>query len=113
MDLVWSKITTAFKVFWSYIVALARLVIWTILFFFTGLQRTLFMGCEVASAELKVVPLRHYMEDLDDKISFMDRVCAENPDLMVMSEEEMGFEDEDDDFPFDDGSDTDNKNGDK
>lgn len=113
MDLVWSKITTAFKVFWSYIVALARLIVWTILFFFTGLQRTLFMRCEVASAELKVIPLRYQMEEADENLAYIDKLCSENPDLMVMSEEEMGFEDDDDDFPFDDGSDTDNKNGDK
>ena len=113
MDLVWSKITTAFKVLFSYIRALARLVIWTILFFFTGLQRTLFMRSEVASAELKVIPLHCDIEETNSRLAYLDKLCVENPDLACLSEEEMGFEDEDDDFPFDDGSDTNNKNGDK
>lgn len=80
------------KVLWSYIVALARLVIWTIILFFTGLQRTLFMKSEVVGVDFRVVPLRCYMEETDEKLSYLDKLCTENPDLMGI----------DDEVPFDD-----------
>lgn len=109
MEWLWFKLSKPLRVLWSYIVALARLVIWTILFFFTGLQRTLFMRCEVASAELKVIPLRCDMADMDEKIAYVDKLCAENPDLMVLAEEELPDEE---DFPFDEDEDDNSNNGD-
>ena len=81
------------KVVWSYVVALLRLVVWTFVFFFMGLQRTLFMRSEVAGIDFKVHPLRCDMEDTSNKLAYLDKLCLENPDL-------MGFED-DDDIPFD------------
>ena len=101
MEWLWSRLKRVFQVLLSYLRALARLVVWTILFFFTGLQRTLFMRSEVASAELKVIPLMCDIEDTDDKLAYIDKLCIENPDLMVLTEEEqegMEFHDE----PFDD-----------
>lgn len=92
MEWLWSNICRAFKVFWSYIVALARLVVWTFILFFTGLQRTLFMKSEVVGVDFRVLPLRCYMEETDDKLAYLDKLCIENPDL-------MGIEDE---VPFDD-----------
>lgn len=94
-----------FKVFWSYFVALARLVIWTIILFFTGLQRTLFMKSEVVGVDFRVAPLRCHMEDADEKLAYLDKLCTENPDLMgiedesffdeIMTDEETDFEDDD------------------
>ena len=93
MECLWSNIVKFFKVLWSYTVALARLVVWTFIFFFTGLQRTLFMKSEVVGVDFKVLPLRCYREELDDKLAYLDKLCVENPDLIGM---------EDDDIPFDD-----------
>jgi hypothetical protein len=83
------------KVLWSYFVALARLVVWTAILFFSGLQRTLFMRSEVVGVDFRVVPLRCYMEETDEKLAYLDKLCIENPDL-------LGIEMEDEDIPFDD-----------
>lgn len=97
------------KELWSYIVALARLTVWTIIFFFSGLQRTLFTRNEVAGVDMKLLPLRCDMEDVDEKLAYIDKLCIENPDLAEMAEkaylEDMENEEADDidDFPFDDG----------
>ena len=88
MEWLWSKIEGFIKVFGSYIIAVSRLVIWTIIFFFTGLQRTLFMRSEVVMVEFKVTPLRCDMEKADDTISFVDKLCIENPDLIEAIEDD-------------------------
>ena len=90
----------------SYTRAIARLVVWTIIFFFSGLQRTLFTRNEVAGVDMRLLPLRCDMEDADEKLAYIDKLCIENPDLAEMAEkaylEDMKNE-EDDDLPFDDG----------
>lgn len=92
MEWLWSKVIRFFKVLWSYVVAVSRLIIWTIILFFTGLQRTLFMRSEIVGVEFKVIPLMCDREEFDDKLAYLDKLCIENPDL-------MGIED---DIPFDD-----------
>ena len=101
MEWLWARLDKPFKDFISYVIALARLVNWTILVFFSGLQRTLFMRSEVAGVDLKVVPLRSDMKDTDDKLAYIDKLCLENPDLVDVVEEDF-YGDKDDDFPFDD-----------
>ena len=88
------------KVFWSYVMALARLIIWTIIFFFSGLQRTLFTRNEVCGVDMKLLPLRCDMEDVDEKLAYIDKLCIENPDLAEMAEQTYL---EDDEKFFDDG----------
>ena len=103
MEWLWSKVIRFFKVLWSYVVAVSRLIIWTIILFFTGLQRTLFMRSEIVGVEFKVIPLMCDREEFDDKLAYLDKLCIENPDL-------MGIED---DVPFDDlmmGEDEDDNN---
>lgn len=100
MEWLWSKIENPFKVLWSYIVALARLIVWTLVFFFSGLQRTLFMRSEVVSVEFRVTPLRCDMEEADKNLAYIDKLCLENPDLVEAVEEE--------DLNFFDGTDSDN-----
>ena len=97
MEWLWSKTQDFFKVFWSYIVALARLLVWTAIFFFTGLQRTLFMRSEIYSVEFGVLPLRCDMEEADDKLAYIDKLCLENPDLAVALEEDNFLDN--DEFP--------------
>lgn len=104
MEWLWSKLEGFFKVFSSYIVALARLVVWTIIFFFTGLQRTLFMRSEVVSVEFKVTPLRCDMEEADNNLAYIDKLCLENPDLVeAVEEEDLSFLN--DEFPPNDEDD--------
>ena len=93
MECLWSNIVKFFKVLWSYIVAVARLVIWVFIFFFTGLQRTLFTKSEVVGVDFKIMPLRCYREELDDKLAYLDKLCIENPDLIGMEDDEIPFDD--------------------
>ena len=108
MEWLWSKVIRFFKVLWSYVVAVSRLIIWTIILFFTGLQRTLFMRSEIVGVEFKVIPLMCDREEFDDKLAYLDKLCIENPDLMGI-EDDIPFddimmdEDEDDNRPEDNG----------
>lgn len=97
MDWLWHRLKRIFSVVFSYVIAICRLIIWTILFFFSGLQRTLFMRSEVASVDFKVLPLRCDMEDTDEKLAYLDKLCLENPDLMQVVEEEIVEDSEDED----------------
>lgn len=75
------------KVLWSYVVAISRLIIWTIILFFSGLQRTLFTRSEIVGVDMKLMPLRCDMEDADEKLAYIDKLCIENPDLAEMAEQ--------------------------
>lgn len=97
MDLLGYKIIDFFKVLFSYIRAIARLFTWTFVFFFSGLQRTLFMRSEVASVEFYVAPLKCDVEEADKNIAYIDKLCLENPDLVEVAEEDdLDFLDDDD-----------------
>lgn len=104
MEWQWlSSFVKFFKVVWSYVVALARLFVWTFIFFFSGLQRTLFMKSEVVGVDFKVMPLRCCQEEYDDKLAYLDKLCIENPDLMGI-EDNASFDDimlDDEDNPDD------------
>ena len=92
------SVTRFLKVTVSYLIALARLVVWTIIFFFSGLQRTLFMKSEVVRVDFVLSPLRCDMEDMDDKLAYIDKLCTENPDLAEaannLDDEDIYFDDE-------------------
>lgn len=93
MECLWSNIVKFCKVVWSYFVALARLVVWTIILFFSGLQRTLFMRSEIVGVDFKVIPLRCDIEDANNKLAYLDKLCIENPDLIGMEDDEIPFDD--------------------
>ena len=100
MDYLWSSLKGFFKVLFSYVIALARLVVWTFVFFFTGLQRTLFMRSEIVCVEFKVTPLRCDLEEVDQNLAYLDKLCVENPDLACLVEDEdFDFLDDNDEFP--------------
>jgi len=100
-----SHILKFLKVIGSYVLAIFRIFIWTIIFFFSGLQRTLFTRSEVVGVDMKLSPLRCDMEDVDEKLAYIDKLCLENPDLAEMAEQayledikdEEGFFDDDED----------------
>ena len=88
MECPWANSVAKFcKVGWSYCVAIARLIVWTIILFFSGLQRTLFMRSEVVRVDFKVTPLRCDMEDADDKLAYIDKLFIENPDLIGVKDD--------------------------
>ena len=93
MECAWPEFVKFCKVVWSYIIAVARLCIWTIILFFSGLQRTLFMRSEVVGVDFKVLPLRCDMEEADDKLAYLDKLCIENPDLMGIEDDMTPFDD--------------------
>lgn len=96
MEWLWPKIKRFFSVLFSYIIALARLVVWTLVFFFSGLQRVLFTRAEIVSMNFAITPLRCDMEETGEKIAYLDKLCMDNPDLAeVIGEEEV-------DMPIDD-----------
>ena len=103
MEQLWSRIIGVLKLVWSYIVALARLFVWTAVFFFSGLQRTLFMKSEVCGVDFRVLPLRCDMEDTDEKLAYLDKLCIENPDLLGIEDEDIPYSIDDEDTDFDDG----------
>lgn len=90
----------------SYFIALARLIIWTTLTFFSGLQRTLFTRSEVVGVELKIAPFRCDIKDTNDKLAYIDKLCLENPDLIVNNIAE-NLDSFDEDFGEDFGEDFD------
>ena len=115
MECLWSKVVKFCKVLWSYFVALIRLVIWTIILFFTGLQRTLFMRSEVVGVDFKIIPLMCDREEFNDKLAYLDKLCIENPELIGM-EDDIPFDDvfidEEEDSSDNKYNDNDNDNGD-
>ena len=83
----WSeKILKFFNLVLSYLIALGRLLLWTVIFFFSGLQRTLFMRSEVDYVEFRVIPLRCDCQEADDKLAYIDKLCTENPDLNIVDD---------------------------
>ena len=93
MEHLIDNIRDFFKVLFSYTIALARLVVWTAVFFFSGLQRTLFMRSEIVGVDFRVMPLRCDAEDVNNKLSYLDKLCTENPDLIGMEDDEIPFDD--------------------
>ena len=93
MECLWNNFVKFCKILFSYIIGIARLIIWTIILFFSGLQRTLFMKGEIIGVDFKVIPLRCYREEIDNKLAYLDKLCIENPDLVEgMVEEEIPFD---------------------
>lgn len=99
MEHLRDSIVNFFRILFSYIIALTRLVVWTVVFFFSGLQRTLFMKSEITGVDFRVMPLRCDAEDVNNKLSYLDKLCMENPELVdIIDEEDIPFGEEDIDF---------------
>ena len=100
IDKIMHGLNKPFRDFVSYVIAIARLIVWTILVFFSGLQRTLFMRSEIVGVELKVSSLRSDLKDTGEKLAYIDKLCMENPELSKLYEGDEYSDDED--FPFGD-----------
>lgn len=73
----------------SLAIAIARLFFWEALLFFSGLQQILFTRTEICGIDLRGLPLRCDRDDICDKISYMDKLKCENPDLEIVDEDEL------------------------
>lgn len=104
MEWLWCKLEKPVKRILSYVIAVLRLLIWTLLFFLSGLQRTLFVRSEVCGVDFKAMPLRCDMEETDDKLAYIDKLCLENPDLIEAIEDDSPIDDIDMDI-HDEGED--------
>ena len=91
------KIKWFFSNLMSYAIAIARLLFWEVLLFFSGLQQILFTRTEICGLDLRGLPLRCDRDDVLDKISYVDKLKAENPDLDLMTDEDYEDFDEDND----------------
>ena len=83
------KIKWIFNNIFSYGIAIARLLFWEVLLFFSGLQQILFTGTEICGIDLRGLPLRCDRDDIIDKVSYMDKLKIENPDLAIIDEEDL------------------------
>ena len=94
------KIKNFFMLIGSYLVAISRLIFLDVLFLLSGLQQILYTRCEIVNIEMKAVPLRCDITEATEKVSYIDKLCGENPDL-------VGIDEEDEDIDFGDSEDGD------
>lgn len=89
MNVFWDRCLYCFHTLISYIIAIARLFNWVILLIFSGLQQILFTRTEICGIELRGMPLRCDRDDIVDKISYVDKLKIENPDLEIIDEDDI------------------------
>lgn len=87
MNVFWDRCQYCFWTFVSCLIAIVRLLFWAGLLLLSGLQQILFTRTEICGLELRGLPLRCDRDDVLDKISYMDKLKAENPDLEIIDEE--------------------------
>lgn len=87
----------------SVIVALIRLLFLTCAMFTSGVHVVLFTRTEVCNIEMRGMPWRCDREKMADQMSFVDKICLENPELLDFADEQMKNEG----FPPDDEGDND------
>lgn len=68
--------------FISTIIAIIRLCFLGVCFLTSGLQVILFTRTEICNLEMKGQPLRCDMNKMDEKLSYVDKLMLENPDLL-------------------------------
>ena len=95
LDLLFERVIEGCSYVISIIIAIARLVLWTILLFVMGLQEALFTRSEICGIDIKALPLRCDRDDVLDKISYVDRLKLENPDLDLNEDDDILGDDKD------------------
>ena len=89
----------------SYIIALLRLVLLNINFFFSGLHTILFSNIEITNIEMKGTPLRCDKENTSETMAYLDKLCLENPDLLDFPDTADGINGDSPLYEFDDPDD--------
>lgn len=77
----------------SYFVAIARLIAWMMVLFFSGLQQIIFNRTEICHVESRGIPILCDREGMLNNLSYIDKLKEENPDLADIFEEEPSDED--------------------
>lgn len=96
---MWGDVRYFFVVVGSYFIAISRLIFLDLLLLLSGLQQILYTRCEIINIEMKAAPLRCDITKANENVSYLEKLCSENPDLIdiVDSEEDINFGDNEDD----------------
>lgn len=89
MSVFWDRCLYCFHTLVSYVIAIIRLFFWAGLLILSGLQQILFTRTEICGIDLRGLPLRCDREDIIDKVSYVDKLKIENPDLEIVDEEDI------------------------
>lgn len=79
--------------FISTIRAIIRLGFLGVCFLTSGLQIILFTRTEICNLEMRGQPLRCDMDKMDEKLSYVDKLMLENPDLLDLPTSPLSPED--------------------
>lgn len=73
----------------SALIAVLRLLFLAVGLIASGLHIILFNRMEICNIEMKGLAWRCDREKMADQMSFVDKVCLENPDLLDFADEQM------------------------
>ena len=88
MNNIIERVKTFFGEIFSIVVALLRLLFLTAAMLTSAVQIILFTRTEIWNIELKGMPLRCDGEKMADQMSFVDKICLENPDLLEFADDQ-------------------------
>lgn len=94
---MWDGLKGVFVTLGSYFIAITRLIFLDVLLLLSGLQQILYTRCEIVNIEMKAVPLRCDITKANENVSYIEKLCCENPDLVEISEEDSKLFGDDDD----------------
>ena len=82
------KIKEFLSAFMSVVIAILRLLFLAVGLIATGLHIILFNRMEICNIEMKGLAWRCDREKMADQMSFVDKICIENPDLLDYAEQQ-------------------------
>lgn len=80
-------VSSVFGVFVSILIAWLRLCFLTLAMFASGTQLVVFSRTEICNIELRGQPWLCDRAKMEDKMSFIEKTCLQNPDLLDYAEE--------------------------
>ena len=92
-----SRINEVLETVWSIIIAVLRFFFLMIALIPSGLHVIFFTRTEICNIELKGLPYRCDREKIANTLSFVDKMCLENPELLDLPDNSPAPED----FPHD------------
>ena len=85
-----NKLSEIWGNIYSACVALLRLIFLTLALFASGVHVVLFTRTEVCNIEMRGIAWRCDREKIGDQMSFVDKLCLDNPELLDYADEQMG-----------------------
>ena len=92
-----SRVNEVLETVWSIIIAVLRFFFLMIALIPSGLHVIFFTRTEICNIELKGLPYRCDREKIANTLSFVDKMCLENPELLDLPDNPPAPED----FPHD------------